>query len=330
MAQLHDVAGYACAPFSTDDLEEASVVAAAVTVHDRIPYGTPVEDLKNDLTVPGTDAAADTVAVRDSVGRLVAYGFVRVRPPSATEQSAYLWADVHPEVRRRGIGTGILDWQQRRLTERLAAEVAALPQIMKAWAEEHQYDRRALLEGHGFTEIRHFFDMGRPIHGKYRRAEPAAGFAVVDWDQNRSEEIRHVTNRAFEDHWGSSPQSPEDWEHTFMTHYALRADLSALAVGMDGEVVGYTMNWVLPEDFEIRGRTEGHIASLGVLRECRKRGIASALITESLSRFQREGYQFASLSVDGASQTGALGLYERLGFVVEHRSMMLAKTPGQR
>jgi len=49
---------------------------------------------------------------------------------------------------------------------------------------------------------------------------------------------------------------------------------------------------------------------------------------ESLRRFKAEGLEYAAIDVDAASPTGAFVLYERLGFVEQHRSVSLMKEFG--
>jgi len=52
--------------------------------------------------------------------------------------------------------------------------------------------------------------------------------------------------------------------------------------------------------------------------------VASACIAESLHAAAADGMGRAGLTVDTHNTTGALGLYERLGFVVEGREVVWA------
>ena len=62
------------------------------------------------------------------------------------------------------------------------------------------------------------------------------------------------------------------------------------------------------------------IHNLGTLREWRKRGVASALITWSLHAFAQNGFTHAMLGVDADNPTSAAHLYRDLGFELERRS----------
>jgi ribosomal protein S18 acetylase RimI-like enzyme len=65
------------------------------------------------------------------------------------------------------------------------------------------------------------------------------------------------------------------------------------------------------------GQRELHVPTVGTRRAGRKRGIATALLVASLRAAQSDGPVRASLSVDSDSPTGAVGLYERVGFTTQ-------------
>jgi len=64
---------------------------------------------------------------------------------------------------------------------------------------------------------------------------------------------------------------------------------------------------------------------VGTLREWRGRGLATALMVRVMRLMRDAGMQDAKLDVDTENQTGAMGLYERLGFRPEHRSIRWAR-----
>jgi ribosomal protein S18 acetylase RimI-like enzyme len=62
---------------------------------------------------------------------------------------------------------------------------------------------------------------------------------------------------------------------------------------------------------------KGWVATLGVRRPWRKRGIGLALLRHSFNEFYRRGLRRAGLGVDAQNLTGALRLYESAGMHVE-------------
>jgi len=57
-----------------------------------------------------------------------------------------------------------------------------------------------------------------------------------------------------------------------------------------------------------------------VRRGWRKRGLATALILESLNMLKDRGFEQAVLHVDTQNANGALGLYESNGFKIEEQT----------
>ena len=97
------------------------------------------------------------------------------------------------------------------------------------------------------------------------------------------------------------------------------------------EVAGFSVNYYSPEENERKGIDEAWIGDLGTRRPWRKQGIATALLNHSMLAFQAAGIPHASLGVDSENPTGALGVYERVGFKVVERSVSLGKyLPAQR
>src|SRR4051812_17154665 len=81
----------------------------------------------------------------------------------------------------------------------------------------------------------------------------------------------------------------------------------------DGELVGCALHW----------RT-GWLKDLAVGESERGRGLAAALVLHGLTEFARRGVKRVGLKVDAANPTGAVRLYERLGFRIERREAVWA------
>ena len=64
----------------------------------------------------------------------------------------------------------------------------------------------------------------------------------------------------------------------------------------------------------------GWLEHISVRRPWRGRGLGRALTAEGLRRLRAAGMTEAMLGVDAENPTGALGLYERLGFEVHQRT----------
>jgi mycothiol synthase len=144
-------------------------------------------------------------------------------------------------------------------------------------------------------------------------ARPVPGLDIVPFAWDRDDEVRRAHNAAFTRHHGSSERDPEAWEALFTGQRGFRPDLSRLAVE-DGAVVGYVLAYVYEADTAARGTRQVVLGQIGVLPPARGRGVASALITEVLEAAARNDCESAGLGVDTENVTGALRLYEGLGF----------------
>lgn len=80
-----------------------------------------------------------------------------------------------------------------------------------------------------------------------------------------------------------------------------------LVASEGGRVVGYTIGI-------IRHKTIGHLVSVAVSKESRRRGIAEALIGQTLKRLAEEGAESFMLEVR-ESNDAAKRLYSKMGFV---------------
>jgi ribosomal-protein-alanine N-acetyltransferase len=87
--------------------------------------------------------------------------------------------------------------------------------------------------------------------------------------------------------------------------------VSYRAVTMAGTMVGFIVGIVEPD-------ATGHITTLGVAPEHRRRGIAQRMLLKVEEGFRRRGVRIARLEVRSVN-TGAQDLYIKLGFAVTQR-----------
>jgi ribosomal protein S18 acetylase RimI-like enzyme len=92
-----------------------------------------------------------------------------------------------------------------------------------------------------------------------------------------------------------------------------------------GEPTGYLMYGYDPKDNEYLRKKRGGLWSIGILKELRGQGIAKALMIAGMEHLRREGMEEAELAVDETNVTGAMRLYEHLGFAVTRRHLVWNK-----
>jgi mycothiol synthase len=115
---------------------------------------------------------------------------------------------------------------------------------------------------------------------------------------------------AFAEHWGHEHAGIEEWSTRTVDSHAFRADLSRIAFDGD-QIAAYLLAYDGAGD-------SLHVGAVGTRRRWRNRGLASALLADSLAAGAADGKATASLGVDAANPTGAVSVYERLGFTARH------------
>ena len=289
----------------------AALLAAAEQVDDTGEYPD-AEDVAQWWQGWGLDAERDGVAVCDAAGIVVAYATV-VAPPTFREAfAAHLEGRVRPDLRGRGIGRALLAWQLDRGTAVHAEREPQAPAKLTVEVPGTLASLEGLVRRAGLEPERRFREMQRPLTD-LPEVPPATGVELVPFSWDRDDEVRRAHNAAFTRHHGSPELAPEAWQSLFTGQRNFRADLSRLAIA-DGAVVGYVLAYVFEADTAARGTREVSLGQIGVLPEARGRGIASAAIADVLRAAAGNDCQTAALGVDTENVTGALRLYEGLGF----------------
>ena len=128
---------------------------------------------------------------------------------------------------------------------------------------------------------------------------------------------------AFTDHWGGIDVSEQAFDRYFGGP-DFEPDLWRVA--WDGEqVAGSVANVVMRQYNAQTGSRRAVLAGVSVRRPWRGRGLARALVAQSLAALRERGMTEAVLGVDADNPTGALGVYEVNGFVVARRERAYRK-----
>jgi mycothiol synthase len=186
-----------------------------------------------------------------------------------------------------------------------------------------QPGRIALFRSAGFEPVRRFAVMHRAIDDDVPLEPLPPELLGCVWQPEFDEAARVAHNEAFADHWGSEPVSAERWRHLGSGGPGFRADLSFVALTPAREVAGYVVSSA-PPGMQTE-RPSAWIGMVGVRREHRRRGLAAALLTRSLAAMRAAGFAVAGLDVDADNATGAVRLYERLGFQVVREQLIYSK-----
>jgi mycothiol synthase len=314
------IAGLRLRPYAGEsDLPAIDAIGNAASQADRIPERTSVEALAARYGNPNElfDAARDvTLALAD--GEPVAFAERSWVDTTDGLREYRTDGEVDPAWRRRGIGTTLLLENERRLRELAAGHDTARRRVFGSWSGDTQAGDMALLRRHGYEEVRWFFDMVRPTLDEVPDVPLPEGFEVRPITPDLIRQVWHADIEAFRDHWGGFDDSDEQ-----LQRYLARpsTDPSLWVIAFDGEeVAGGVVNSIDHTENAALGIQRGWLNSVFTRRPWRRRGLAGALIARSLVLLRERSMTSAGLGVDADNPTGALGLYERVGFEVDYRS----------
>ena len=300
--------------YRTTDLDAILTIVAAASLADgeRANFGP--ADLQTWLADPRWTPAQDLLVAEIAGHGVVGLGEGRLRG-EAGHQMYRSECHVHPAFRRRGVGRALLEAQWQRV-QAISQAAGDTPVVLGARVAAHQADARALFESFGMRRVRYFFDMVRDLVQPIPPVVVPDGLKLTTWAARRDDRaVWAGFNEAFEDHWGHLPEDFASFSYRIDAGWM---NLDCSYVAWDGdEVAGASLNDMGPAAVRHYGRNQGWIGILYVRRPWRQRGLARALLAQSLLQARALGHDLAGLRVDAENLTGAVQLYETVGFTVE-------------
>lgn len=299
------------------DYARLAGLTASANQYDEIPWVPSARQLETEIGGKSSIDPRQDLLFAELDGQVVASTLVQrvVRDDSPMYD---MEGFVHPEFRRRGLGTALLEWSLDRIRQRAAIEDPGVNVTVEGGAEDQEAAHRVLLEGAGFEIVRHFFLMRRPTLDDVPEAAMPPGLEIRPVTEDQRRQIIAAEFEAFRDHWGHREMT-EEAVQTTLKMAELNTDLWVVAWDGD-QVAGAVENWIWPEENEKLGVKRGWLERISVRRPWRRRGLARALTARSLIRLREAGMVEGMLGVDSQNPNGALGLYEGLGFEVYSRA----------
>ncbi len=320
MATIVPTTGIRLRPYAGEaDLVEIARIYNAEAAADAIPERTSVEELASEFAHASAsfDPRRD-VTLAEIDGRAVGLGSRSVVDTTDGLREYRLDGAVDPAWRRRGVGHALLADGERHQRDLAAAEEATGRAVLGSWSGETQAGDAALLESAGFRPVRWFFEMVRPTLDDVPEVSLPDGLEIRPVHAALAPRVWAASVESFQDHWGGFDRSEEQLQRWLGSP---STDLSIWVVAFDGdEVAGGVINAIDAAENEALGLRRGWLSTVFTRRPWRRRGLAGALIARSLALHRDRGMTSAALGVDANNPNGALGLYERIGFVVDYRA----------
>ena len=299
---MSDVATMTVRPCTAEDVGE---VLALASVDEERVTGRPsrmVEgdvrdwwqsvDLASDswlLTSPGSQGAVG-VAWMERQGEELAIGF----PIAARPDALPVLVDL---VQRRAEELGLV-----RL--HIATLVPDPPAV-------------EVLTARGYREVRRFFEMAIELAAAPPAVALPEGFTLHVATPDDGPAFHATIDEAFQDHWEHHGRPFDEWwqQRTSDPDF----DISWWFTLREGEETVAAIR-------NIPARNGGvYVATLGVRRSWRGRGLAKALLLHTFARAHEAGSPRITLGVDATSPTGATALYRSVGMTTELESAVWEK-----
>jgi mycothiol synthase len=238
-------------------------------------------------------------------------------------------ANVQPQWRWKGIGSTLLRFTEERLAQ-IAAQLKERGQLpadalcqLDNFVSSSETDRINLLERRGYKAVRYAFQMVRPDLENIPDLPLPTGVEVRPVQPEHMRLIWEASNEAFRDHWG---YIPDPWEGFEQMMNDPDFDPSLWRVAWQGDqIAGMVLNFINKDENELYGRKRGYTENICVRRPWRRQGLAKALIARSLTAVKEHGMTEAGLGVDAENTSGALHLYEFMGFRMVKRNTIYRK-----
>ena len=240
-------------------------------------------------------------------------GYIDIKPEVGIER-VILDCWVHPEHRRRGLATGLLNYAMRRAKD-LEAKV-----VHVNIPEKNTVAKKALSRL-GFHPVRRFselmLDMADVRWPDTSRVAPNCRSLKRGEEDN----LTQIQNRAFAGHWGYNPNTVE--EVTYRTNLS-GCSPKDVVLACDGDkIVGFCWTRVAGVG-GVADERKGLIHMIGSDPDYRGRGVGKKVLLAGLAHLKNKGVKVVVLSMDSENKA-AFALYRSAGFKVQTGTLWYEK-----
>jgi mycothiol synthase len=217
-------------------------------------------------------------------------------------QQVAIVGQVRPDLRNKGAGTYLMRWSEDE-AQTLLAGVAADQWLMQVRTESLTASAHQLYLAHGFESAFESLVMRRGLELPPPDRPFPPGVTIADWDPALANQFFQAYDAAFRERPGFPGYAAAEWVDSWMTD-RFKPEWSMLARA-DDEPLGFLMATVNPP--------HGFIMQVGVIPAQRRRGLATALMVETMRRMQTAGAASVQLVVN-VNNPEAIQTYAQLGF----------------
>ena len=272
-----------------------------------------VADMDNHYAhLPFADLPRDCALV-EADGRVVGYGRASRQPLAGGDGRVDCILNIDPAARGQGVEELLVGHALRRSAELIRATSEVRTDRASFFVTGRDGELMRVLEARGLTRVRREAQLVRPTFEDIPDLpipEPLRLRPIGPLDRAMHRRVLEADARAFAESYGQEVPTEAGFEE-FINGPSFNPALWRVA--FDGDAIaGQILSYM--GDRQADGTCVGWTEAISVQPEYRRRGLARALLAESLRAVRDAGATSAGLTVDTQNPNQALTLYESLGF----------------
>ncbi len=229
------------------------------------------------------------------------------------EPSAFY--SINPDANRKRLFTDVYarpgsDLIKEALVESLKAAAEQFPEY-EHWYGVNTKDSvmRSALESLGMQVIRTYWHMKKELVARDNlpNSRPEVSIRLVAGDEDMQTWWK-LHQDSFSNHFGFAPRPMDLWIEQTKAASTLDPDACFL-LEYEGEPAGFIQ--MANANYHLNG---GYVDVLGVAHKFQGKGLGQILLQHGINHSVEQGREFIELNVDSGNESGALRLYEKLGF----------------
>ena len=230
---------------------------------------------------------------------------------------------IFKEYKSKGGIRELINKNEKRIKEIAEDHPEEGKKVYHIRANEEQELWKKVLESEHYFKHRYGFLMVRPDLDDIPELPLLEGVEIRATKQEHYEKIRKAWNEACKDQRDQVPLSKEDFQ--LWIDLGLFESSLFTTVWDSDEVIGTCIGIIREDENKENDRMRGYLEFISVKKDWRGRGIAKAMMAETMRKLKDRGMKKAALGVDAENPSGALSLYRKMDFKIDKKVVFYRK-----
>lgn len=217
-----------------------------------------------------------------------------------------LEGSVHPDHRRRGLASEMLNSGLKRTTDVKA-------KVLHVCFSEGNVAAKSLLKKWDFTPVRCFLELKLKLPEVFRKTTQLSWVKIDPFKPGEETLLTIIQNKCFTGMWGFCPNTEEEIRYYLDLTESRLKDVMAARSRKDERILGYCWTQTMGKIQKAFSKKKGRIHMFGIDPDYQRKGLGRRLLLAGLCYLKEKGAEVVELSVDKENK-GACFLYRSLGF----------------